>query len=250
MIQGIDKFKEYFKEDMDNYVIIGGLATALIAQDLGFLARATKDIDLVVISKDNEEFIKKLLRFVKEARYKTKQRTKNDSKHNLFRFLDSEDKTYPEQLELFAIHDENSEIVTDKHIIPIETPEFYDYLSAILLDKDYFDLLINHTTNMDGLHIATAEVLIPLKIHAHLNLIGGTANYDGKHLNDVIRLVSFLDGENKVELNGNPKSDFIEFLPIFEEVDEEKINNIFKSMKSTSSSKEDLIELLKYTYGE
>ena len=51
--------------------------------------------------------------------------------------------------------------------------------------------------------------------------------------------------ENKVELNGNPKSDFIEFLPIFEEVDEEKINNIFKSMKSTSSSKEDLIELLK-----
>jgi hypothetical protein len=53
-----------------------------------------------------------------------------------------------------------------------------------LLDKDYFDLLINHTTNMDGLHIATAEVLIPLKIHAHLNLIGGTANYDGKHLND------------------------------------------------------------------
>ncbi len=250
MIQGIDKFKEYFKEDMDNYVIIGGLATALIAQDLGFLARATKDIDLVVISKDNEEFIKKLLRFIKEAGYKTKQRTKNDSKHNLFRFLDSEDKTYPEQLELFAIHDENSQIITDKHIIPIETPEFYDYLSAILLDKDYFDLLINHTTNMDGLHIATAEVLIPLKIHAHLNLIGGTANYDGKHLNDVIRLVSFLDAENKVKLNGNPKSDFIKFLPIFEEVEEEKINNIFKSMKGTSFSKEDLVKLLNYTYSE
>jgi hypothetical protein len=102
---------------------------------------------------------------------------------------------------------------------------------------------------MDGLHIATAEVLIPLKIHAHLNLIGGTAKYDGKHLNDVIRLISFLDGENKVELNGNPKSDLIEFLPIFEKVEEEKINNIFKSMKSTSSTKQDLIELLKYTYG-
>ncbi|MCT7611509.1 hypothetical protein N5U14_11745 [Aliarcobacter butzleri] len=250
MIQGIDKFKEYFKDDMDNYVIIGGLATALIADDLGFLARATKDIDLVVISKDNEEFIKKLLRFVKEAQYKTKQRTKNDSKHNLFRFLDSEDKTYPEQLELFAIHDEDSQIITDKHIIPIETPEFYDYLSAILLDKDYFDLLVNHTANMDGLHIATAEVLIPLKIHAHLNLVGGIANYNGKHLNDVIRLISFLDGENKVELKGNPKRDFIEFLPIFEEVEEEKINNIFKSMKSSNFSKEDLVELLNYTYSE
>ena len=66
----------------------------------------------------------------------------------------------------------------------------------------------------------------------------------------MIRLISFLDGENKVELNGNPKSDFIEFLPIFEEVEEEKINNIFKSMKSSNFSKKDLFELLKYTYSE
>ena len=51
--------------------------------------------------------------------------------------------------------------------------------------------------------------------------------------------------ENKVELNGNSKNGFIKFLPIFEKIDEKKINNIFKSMKSTSSSKEDLIELLK-----
>ncbi|MFA9373677.1 MAG: hypothetical protein ACERKK_05905 [Poseidonibacter sp.] len=250
MIQGIEKFKDYFKEDIKNYVIIGGLATALIAEDLGFIVRATKDIDLVVISKNDEEFIKKILRFVKEAKYETKQRTKNDSKHNLFRFLDSEDKSYPEQLELFAIHDEDSAIVTDGHIIPIETPEFYDYLSAILLDRDYFNLLTQYTTNMDGLHIATPEVLIPLKIHAHLNLIKGTSNYDGKHLKDVIRLTSFLDGEEKVQLNGNPKNDFIKFIPIFESLEQDKINNIFKSMRSSSFSKIDLIDLIKYTYND
>lgn len=71
-----------------------------------------------------------------------------------------------------------------------------------------------------------------------------------QHLNEVIRLISFLGGDNKVELKGNPKRDFIEFLPIFEGVEEEKIYNIFKSMKSTSFSKEDLVELLNYTYSE
>ncbi len=250
MIQGIQKFKDYFEDESKNYVIIGGLATALIAEDLGFIARATKDIDLVVISKNNENFIKKLLSFVKEAQYKTKQKTTDDSQRNLFRFFDSEDKIYPEQLELFAIHDKDSDIVRDGHIIPIETPEFYDYLSAILLDTDYFNLLIQYTTDMEGLHIATPEVLIPLKLHAHLNLIEGTSNYDGKHLKDVIRLTSFLDGEEKVELKGNPKIDFDKFLPIFESLEQEKINNILKSMNSINISKEDLIGLLKYTYTE
>ncbi len=96
MIQGIAKFTEYFKDNSDDYVVIGGLATAMIMHDLGFVARATKDIDLVVISKNNEDFLKKMLKFIDIAGYKTKQRTDNDTRHNLFRFFDSEDKTYPE----------------------------------------------------------------------------------------------------------------------------------------------------------
>lgn len=247
MVRGIDKFREYFKDDTDSYVIIGGLATALIVGDLGFIARATKDIDLVVISKDNEEFIKKFLRFIKQGDYKTKQRTKNDSKRNLFRFLDSEDKDYPEMLELFAVHDEDSQIVTDGNIIPIETPEFYDYLSAILLDRDYYDLLVKHTSYLDGLHIATTEVLIPLKMHAHMNLIDGEAHYDDKHLKDVIRLTALLDGES-VELKGNPKEDFIKFVPLLEEVEQERISSIYRSMRAPSLQKDELIELLKKTY--
>lgn len=248
MVQGIDKFREYFKDDTDGYVIIGGLATALIVEDLGFIARATKDIDLVVISKNNEEFIKKFLRFIKQGDYKTKQRTKNDSKRNLFRFLDSEDKDYPEMLELFAIHDENSQIITDGNIIPIETPEFYDYLSAILLDRNYYDLLLKHTSYLNGLHIATTEVLIPLKMHAHINLMESKTNYDEKHLKDVIRLTALLDGES-VELQGNPKEDFIKFLPLIEKVEQDRINNIYKSMNTQSLQKNELIKLLKKTYG-
>lgn len=248
MIQGIEKFRAFFQGFENDYVIIGGLATAMVMNDLGFVFRATKDVDLVVLSTDNEAFLKRILLFIDEGGYQTKQRTKSDTKHNLFRFCDSEDKSYPEQLELFAIHGEDSLIITDDHIIPIDTPEFYDYLSAILLDRDYYNLLKQHTTNVDGLHVATAEVLIPLKIHAHLNLINGEHNYNGKHLKDVVRLSTTLDGEEQVHLTGMPSDDFQKFLPIFDALDEDKVRNVLKSNQISGVTKQDLLSLLESTY--
>ena len=248
MTQGIDSFTEYFKEYRSDYVVIGGLATAMVMHDLGFVARATKDIDLVVISKNNEAFIKRLLQYINAAGYKTKQRTNNPSKHNLFRFLDSEDKSYPEQIELFAIHNEDSAIVTDSHIIPIETPKYYNYLSAILLDSEYFNLLVTYTTEVDGLHIATPEVLIPLKVHAHLNLLEIGHQDAKKHLNDIIRLATLLDDTNKVILAGLPRDDFVAFIPILEGFDKNTIENILKHTGIRNISKEVILKILNSVY--
>ncbi len=248
MIQGIAKFTEYFKDNSDDYVVIGGLATAMIMHDLGFVARATKDIDLVVISKNNEDFLKKMLKFIDIAGYKTKQRTDNDTRHNLFRFFDSEDKTYPEQIELFAICEDGLDIFVDSHIVPIETPRYYNYLSAILLDTEYFNLLIKHTTNIDGLHVATTEALIPLKIHAHLNLLVDKDPDAKKHFNDVIRLITLLDEEDRIVLEGNPRDDFIKFLPIIEEADDGTIQNILKAAHVGKIGKEEILGLLKLVY--
>lgn len=248
MTQGIDSFTEYFKEHSSDYVVIGGLATAMVMHDLGFTARATKDIDLVVISKNNEAFIKKLLQYIDVAGYKTRQRTNDSSRHNLFRFLDSEDKSYPEQIELFAIHNEDSEIVTDSHIIPIETPEYYKYLSAILLDTEYFNLLVTHTAEVEGLHIATPEVLIPLKAHAHLNLLEIGHQDAKKHLNDIIRLATLLDDTNKVTLTGVPKEDFTMFMPIIEGIDENRVKNILESAGINNVSKVLILKILNSVY--
>lgn len=59
MIHGLDKFREYFQDFKDNYVIIGGLASYLLLDDAGFdMARATKDIDLVLsVEALNDAFI-------------------------------------------------------------------------------------------------------------------------------------------------------------------------------------------------
>ena len=249
MIRGMATFTEYFKAYQEEYIVIGGLATAMVMNDLGFISRATKDIDLVVVSKNNEAFIKALLQFIHQGDYKTKERTNNPDRHNLFRFLDSPDLEYPEQIELFAIHKENSAITQDATIIPIDTPEFYPYLSAILLNKDYFELLIQHTNVIDGLHIATPSALIPLKMHAYNNLVSTRKSDAKKHLNDVIKLSAALSDEEKVMLAGEPKTDFDAFIPILEALDSHQIEQVLKAAEIGFLSKSDVIEMLYQVYG-
>ena len=36
MVQGLDKFVEYFKDFKSDYVVIGGLATAMVMNQLDF----------------------------------------------------------------------------------------------------------------------------------------------------------------------------------------------------------------------
>ena len=49
MVIGLDVFKKYFEAYPDNYVIIGGTACDLIIDDAGFVPRATKDIDIILV---------------------------------------------------------------------------------------------------------------------------------------------------------------------------------------------------------
>ncbi len=172
----------------------------------------------------------------------------NDNRHNLFRFLESDNKEYPEQIELFAVHDEGSILLKDQHIIPIETPEFYHYLSAILLDADYYKLLMQYTTVMDGLHIATPEVLIPLKMYAHLNLMESPHHYDGKHLKDVIKLSALLGDDSQVTLLGRPKEDIARFMPLLEQEDPKKIKQILGSMNVHNLNKDAVLGILTSVY--
>lgn len=50
---GLDKFREAFAEYSDNYVIIGGTACEIVMAGTGIRLRATHDIDMIVIKRDN-----------------------------------------------------------------------------------------------------------------------------------------------------------------------------------------------------
>ena len=69
-INGLNKFREFFEEYDNNYVLIGGTACAIIFNEIGENFRATKDLDIVLIVENiNDEFGRKLWDFIKNAGY-------------------------------------------------------------------------------------------------------------------------------------------------------------------------------------
>lgn len=51
MVTGLIKFKEYFQNQADKYIIINGTACDYWMNDKGLNFRATKDIDIIIISE-------------------------------------------------------------------------------------------------------------------------------------------------------------------------------------------------------
>lgn len=49
MVSGIEKFKEFFSEYKEQYVLIGGAACDIVMEESAGEFRATKDLDLVLI---------------------------------------------------------------------------------------------------------------------------------------------------------------------------------------------------------
>jgi predicted nucleotidyltransferase len=75
MVKGLKKFKEYFSNFNENYVIIGGTACEIFLQDTDMLPRATDDIDIIlVVEKMTPEFGKQFWNFINDGNYKTRQR--------------------------------------------------------------------------------------------------------------------------------------------------------------------------------
>lgn len=103
MVTGIERWKEYFNDYKDKYVLIGGAACNLLEEELDMNPRATKDLDLVlVVEALTPDFGARLWDFIKSANYAGRSKGENEFKHEYYRFTNPEDKAYPKQIELFA----------------------------------------------------------------------------------------------------------------------------------------------------
>lgn len=156
MVIGIDKFREYFKNFAGNYIIIGGTACDIILDDAGLTARATKDIDIILIVEAlSTEFVKQFWSFIKEGKYEHKE--KSSDKRKYYRFLKPENKEFPKQVELFSRIPDLLDLDNEKHLTPIPVNDNISSLSAILMDKDYYEFTIKYSTVEDDIHIANTE---------------------------------------------------------------------------------------------
>ena len=223
MVKGIEKFRTAFKDYTDHFIIIGGTACDNVMNNVGLDFRATKDLDIVlIIDAMKLEFYHVFWNFVEEAGYENRE--KSNGKKQFYRFTKPRNDSYPFMLELFS-RELDSVVLPDESIItPIPIEESIASLSAILLDDEYYQFIITHRIDIDGLPYINEECLIPLKAKAWMDLVDrkekGETIKSGdikKHKNDVARLCQVLSAERTIDLPLTIKNDMIEFMKRYRE---------------------------------
>ena len=207
-MEGLDKFRDAFADFSDNYVIIGGTACSIAMRETVVRARATHDIDMIVIVENmTEAFANRFWQFVREAGYrpeKRRQEAGEPAKYELYRFVDGHI-GYPEMLELLSRHPDVLGEPKGLVVEPLPMDGEVSSLSAIIMDEDFYNFTVEHSRLTDGIRHADSVALIALKAKAYLNLMAD--KLAGKHVNtkdikkhrsDVLKNVVILD-DNQID---------------------------------------------------
>lgn len=159
MVRGLDIFKKYFEQHPGSYVIIGGTACDIIIDAAGFVPRATKDIDIIlVVEALSSDFVKQFWQFINDGRYQQREKSKDEREY--YRFIKPENTDFPHQIELFSRTPDVIVLEGQAHLTPIPVDDDLSSLSAILLNDEYYNYIIEHSQVEDGLHHANIEALI------------------------------------------------------------------------------------------
>lgn len=217
MVNGLKLFKERFQPFNDCYTVIGGTACSILMGNAALEFRATQDIDMILLveSRQFNEFAEQLLKFIDDGGYECEER-KNGSKR-LYRFINPKIAGYPTMIELFS---KNAlDMKGNRRITYVKTDKDPSGLSAMLLSDEYYNLAMQGREQVDGVWTLQASHLIPLKMHAWLNLNKdfqkGKAIDENdllKHKYDVFRLLLLLSEDTGVACNAKIRKDITAFI--------------------------------------
>lgn len=172
MVKGLDIFREQFRAFEGAFTLIGGAACDEWFTSQGLPFRATKDLDIVLmIEVLDPKFVAALWAFVKEGEYEVRER--NDGKPVLYRFAKPVQGEFPYMLELFSRSPDGLKLGDGQEVIPVRIEPDHHSLSAILLDDAYYGLIQRGHDLRDGLRVANATALIPLKSRRGAISLGG-----------------------------------------------------------------------------
>lgn len=245
MVHGLEKFKEYFADHTSQYVFIGGTACDILMDELGTSFRATKDLDMVLIIEAlDASFGETFWQFIEDGGYE--HREKGTSENQFYRFTDPKDKTFPKMIELFSKHPNEFELSFDSGLTLIHIDESIVSLSAILLNDDYYDLLVKGKRTVDGFSLIELETVILFKIKAWLDLKGrkeagedvDTKNIR-KHKNDVFRLLANVSLTSRIKSSQEIQNDVVKFI---EQIKEDKPD--LKNLGIKKTSFDEMLEIL------
>lgn len=250
MINGFQKFKERFQGYENQYVIIGGTACDLIMENEELPFRATKDIDIVLIVESiTSEFGNQFWEYIKEAGYE--HLNKSTGKAQFYRFTSPKSREYPYMIEIFSRNPDFIVLKGDAVLTPLPIDDEISSLSAILLNKTYYDLLKNGQVIIDGVPVLSPTCLIPFKAKAWLDLNERKARGEQvdsknikKHKNDVFRLAQLITSDTRQALEVEIAEDMKRFLS---EVEREDVD--LKSIGVRGIDKKTVFSIMYKCYG-
>ncbi len=247
MVKGLDVFREHCRGFEDQYVLIGGAACDILFTNNEGDFRATRDLDMVLIVEAlTPELGECFWAFIEAGGYRNK--TTSAGTPQFYRFDKPGNDMYPKMIELFA----RTEYVLKgaDGLTPIHVGDDVSSLSAILLNEDYYKILLEGRTVVQGLSVLRPEYLILFKAKAYLDLNAkrtSGANVDSrdirKHKNDILRILTEFMPERVSELPETVHNDIREFV---ERLEEETFDS--NLMKNYGVTGEELEKLLRETY--
>jgi hypothetical protein len=221
MIAGLERFRDYFRDYAEHYVLIGGVAAMQWLEEADLNPRATKDFDIVLlVERLDGQFLGRFWDFVKAGGYDNLQ--KSTGERIYYRFTAPQANDYPSMLEIFSRAPEGLELWGQPEIIPLPAEDDASSLSAILMDDDYYEIVQEKTRTREGLPLLSPEGLILLKAKAFLDLSVRRAagqNVDEKqikkHRNDVFKLALLLAPDQATTIPATVHGDLGMFLQTF-----------------------------------
>lgn len=248
MVTGLKSFQEWFQGYEQQYTIIGGTACDLLMSNEGLDFRATKDIDLVLIVEAvTPEFGKHFWEYIIQAGYE--HQNKSTGQPQFYRFSHPKNPGYPFMIELFARRIDAVILPESATLTPLPIDDDISSLSAILLNTEYYEFLLQGRIKIDGITILDAGYLIPFKAKAWLDLTDRKSAGESvdsknirKHKNDIFRLSALLGQNSRINVTSEIYKDIQTFLQIMrqETVDTKQLG--------LTRSKENILEMLKNTY--
>lgn len=221
MVKGLDTFREYFKDFEEQYVLIGGAACDILFASNEGQFRATRDLDMVLIVEAlTQEFGDKFWEFIESGKYRNK--ATNTGNPQFYRFDKPENDSYPKMIELFARTD--FKLKEMNGLTPIHIDDEVSSLSAILLNEDYYSVLLSGKVVVQELSVLRPEYLLLFKAKAFLDLSARKANGEHvdsrdikKHKNDILRIAMEFVLEKTDVLPETVHTDIKDFIEKLEE---------------------------------
>jgi len=230
---GLSHFEHYFRELKENYVVVGGFATImLLDKEMDDHGKATYDIDLVLLTTTSAQMADKIKSYVKEGAYTIQKGQKEE--YQYFRFVEPKVDGFAKEIELFAAEEYGIELDEDQRIIPIDPEEGIYSLSAIMLDKEYFEMIKNNIVDIEGVPCSNPQATILLKMSAMYDLSHRGDKKWKKHRRDILKLALLLTGEERIVLTGRMIEDVHFFIEHLNTLTPKEIKNIVSDAVSVN----------------